>query len=155
MPKKPIKDEDSSIEEVDLSALEIASGDFFELPKKEEPPKKVKRMKDEFEEEMDILAEEEIFDDKDLIIPAKGDDADFDDFEDFDEFEDEDLMEEDEDGVPKKRERGLARMPVDRSLDKRRLGKGLQKFIDVTVPQEFLEGLDDNMQLLFKKGKAE
>ena len=155
MSKKPIQEEDSRIEEVDLAALDITAEAFFDLPPKdkEEAPKKTKRVKDEFEEELEAM-QDEPFDDKDLIIPLKlTDDIDFD--PDFDEFDDLDEDEEDEDGLPKKRERGLARLPVDRSLDKRRVGKGLQKFIDVTVPQEFLEGLDDTMQLLFKKGKAE
>jgi hypothetical protein len=31
----------------------------------------------------------------------------------------------------------------------------LKKFLDVTVPQEFLDGMTEPMQLLFKKGKAE
>lgn len=69
------------------------------------------------------------------------------------DIEDED-SEEGESG-PKKRVRGLGRLPVDRSQDKRRLGKGLQKFIDVTIPAELLEGLSDELQLLFKKGKVE
>ena len=151
MSKKPIQEEDSSIEEVDLTALNITAETFFDSPKKEkeDPTKKPKRVKDEFEEEMEAM-QDEPFDDKDLIIPLKlTDDIDFD--PDFDEFNDLDDDEEDEDGLPKKRERGLSRLPVDRSLDKRRVGKGLQKFIDVTVPQEFLEGLDDTLQLLFKR----
>lgn len=101
--------------------------------------------------------------DEDLGVYKKAPPADFEDFdedefksdEDEDDEDDEDEDEENEDGTPKKRERGLTRMPVDRTQDKRRIGKWLQKFIDVTVPQEFLEGLSENMQLLFKKGKLE
>ena len=40
-------------------------------------------------------------------------------------------------------------------MDKRRVGKGIQKFIDISVPAEFLEGLSENLQLLIKKGKVE
>jgi RNA polymerase primary sigma factor len=46
-------------------------------------------------------------------------------------------------------------MPIERTEDKRRIGKGLQKFIDVTVPSELLDGLSNELQLLIKKGKAE
>jgi RNA polymerase primary sigma factor len=46
-------------------------------------------------------------------------------------------------------------VPIERSADKRRIGKGLQKFIDISVPAEFLEGLSENLQLLIKKGKVE
>ncbi len=95
------------------------------------------------------------------------------DFEDFDEDEfvaipleedpeiDDDFIldlsdEELEEGEnPKKRTRGLGRMPVERAQDKRRLGKGLQKFIDVSIPADILEGLSEEMQLLFKKWKKE
>jgi hypothetical protein len=57
--------------------------------------------------------------------------------------------------VEKKRKRGLKKIPVDRSQDKRRVGKGLQKFIDITVPEELLAGLDENLQALMKKAKGE
>ncbi len=101
------------------------------------------------------------FIDDDMVIDKKILEELEDEFEDEEEDEfDEDDMDEDEDGEdeegrPKKRERGLNRLPIDRAQDKRRVGKGLQKFIDVSVPPEILEGLDENMQLLFKKGKME
>jgi hypothetical protein len=42
-------------------------------------------------------------------------------------------------------------MPKDRSEDKRRVGKGLQKFIDNEVPAEMLEGMPEEIQELMKK----
>jgi hypothetical protein len=38
-----------------------------------------------------------------------------------------------------KPERGLKKMPIERDQDKRRVGKGMQKFIDTEVPAEILE----------------
>jgi hypothetical protein len=60
--------------------------------------------------------------------------------------------EDDEDGEGKKKD--SYKSPKDFFTDKRRQ-KTLKKFIDVTVPQEFLDGLTDDLQLLIKKGKAE
>ncbi|MBC7498850.1 sigma-70 family RNA polymerase sigma factor [Candidatus Gracilibacteria bacterium] len=86
----------------------------------------------------------------DPIIERDFDDAfNDDDDEDFDE-ENED--EENEDGDNKKKDSYKA--PKDFLTDKRRQ-KTLKKFIDVTVPQEFLDGLTPDLQLLIKKGKAE
>jgi len=53
------------------------------------------------------------------------------------------------------KEKWLAKMPKDRSEDKRRVGKGLQKFIDTEVPAEMLEGMPEEIQELMKKGKKE
>ena len=88
--------------------------------------------------------------DDDLIItrPIEDDLDDLDDFGD-DEFFFEDI------GEQNKKDKGLNKLPIDRDKDRRRVGKGLQKFIDVTVPQEFLDGLSENLQLLIKKGKKE
>ncbi|NRH21139.1 sigma-70 family RNA polymerase sigma factor [Candidatus Gracilibacteria bacterium] len=70
-----------------------------------------------------------------------------------DEDIDNDSDDEDgEDGEGKKKD--SYKSPKDFFTDKRRQ-KTLKKFIDVTVPQEFLDGLSDNLQLLIKKGKAE
>lgn len=41
------------------------------------------------------------------------------------------------------------------SEDKRRIGRWLQKFIDISVPTEYLEWLPESLQLLIKKGKVE
>jgi RNA polymerase primary sigma factor len=54
-----------------------------------------------------------------------------------------------------KKEKGLKKMPIERSEDKRRVGKWMQKFIDTQVPEEALEGMPDEVQKLMKKGKID
>ncbi len=158
MPKKQDQKQDAtSIEEVDLANVEAPEEGFFEAlsGKSEKPQRKKGGFDDDFvaEDSDEILSEAGLT----TAFGISDSDADEDFEEDFDEDFDEDGEEgeEGEAGTKKKRERGLARLPVDRSQDKRRIGKGLQKFIDVTVPPEMLEGLEENMQLLFKKGKVE
>lgn len=147
MPKKNDNKKLADVQEVDLTTLEAPIDlDIDTLIEtadaKAKNPKKVVSFEDD-----DVVL------DKKLLAEFEDE---FEEEEDFDLDEDEDdEEEEDEDGVPKKRERGLNRLPIDRAQDKRRVGKGLQKFIDVSVPPEILEGLDENMQLLFKKGKME
>ncbi len=70
-------------------------------------------------------------------------------------WEEELSLEEDYEWDDKKLEKGLKKMPVDRSEDKRRLGKGLQKFIDVEVPKEILDGMPEDIQELMRKWKKE
>ncbi len=53
------------------------------------------------------------------------------------------------------KEKGLAKMPIDREDDKRRVWKGLKKFIDVKVPEKLLEDMPEEVQLLMKKWKLE
>lgn len=55
----------------------------------------------------------------------------------------------------KKWEKWLKKLPVEREEDKRRVGKWLQKFIDIEVPKEILEGMPEPIQELMKKGKKE
>lgn len=54
-----------------------------------------------------------------------------------------------------KPEKGLKRMPIERSEDKRRIWKGMQKFIDTQVPDEFLEWMPEPVQELMKKWKVD
>lgn len=79
--------------------------------------------------------------------------------EDLFEEENDDLFEDDEillvDKEKNKKEKGLKRMPIDRSEDKRRMGKWLKKFIDNEVPQAMLDGMSEEIQELMKKGKEE
>ncbi len=49
------------------------------------------------------------------------------------------------------KERSGKKMPIDRSQDKRRIGKGIQKFIDNEIPEDMLEGLPEEIQELMKK----
>ncbi len=147
--KKPAHD-DSQIEEIDLSRIDLSAIDLADLtvleptkplPIKEDKVKEFILKRDKSEDEDD---------DMDPIIERDFDDAfDDDDDEDFDE-ENED--EENEDGDNKKKDSYKA--PKDFLTDKRRQ-KTLKKFIDVTVPQEFLDGLTPDLQLLIKKWKAE
>lgn len=152
MPKKQDPKQDATtIEEVDLTNIEAPVDELFDAVIELKKPSK---KKSEFEDE----EHDEILSEAGLTTSFGVPDPDFEEFEeefeeDFDEEDGE--GEEGEGGGKKKRERGLARLPVDRSQDKRRIGKGLQKFIDVTVPAEMLEGLEENMVLLFKKGKVE
>lgn len=55
----------------------------------------------------------------------------------------------------KKLEKWLKKMPIDRSEDKRRLGKWLQKFIDIEVPKEILDGMPEEIQELMRKWKKD
>lgn len=54
-----------------------------------------------------------------------------------------------------KKEKGLKKMPIERDQDKRRVGKGMQKFIDNEVPEEMLDGMSEEVQELMKKWKIE
>ncbi len=81
--------------------------------------------------------------------------------EDLDELKEvfEDEFEEDEDDSQdaKKSEKWKEseyKAPKDFFTDKRRQ-KQLKKFLDVSVPEEYLEWLSDELQFLFKKGKSE
>ena len=65
-----------------------------------------------------------------------------------------DLVEENEIKEDKK-EKGLPKMLKDRSEDKRRVWKWLKKFIDVVVPDDMLEWMNDEIQELMKKGKKD
>jgi len=57
--------------------------------------------------------------------------------------------------IKKKKEKWLKKIPIDRSEDKRRIWKWLQKFIDVEIPQKILEWMPEEIQVLMKKWKIE
>ncbi len=149
--KKEVKD--TSVEEVDLFAIDV---DTIDIPlpshvddhelwksKKIESQKKIALDQKEFRDEVSFDEENSEWEsEEDPVI--HGDDFD-------DDFEFEETDDDDEDGE-KKWDGYVA--PKDFFTDKRRK-KVLKKFLDVTVPQEFLEGMSEEIQLLFKKGKAE
>ncbi len=54
-----------------------------------------------------------------------------------------------------RKERKWDKMLKDRSEDRRRIGKWLQKFIDIEVPKKFLEDMPEWIQELMIKGKKE
>ena len=175
MSKKDSKKDVSHIEEIDLNTL-IGGDMIFDLGKIREKvisskeitaiPVKKEVTHDDKEDDHshdDIHIDEdedEVIVVEDDILPLKDEDLilledDLIDFEDEDEDEEDEDEDEDEWTGRKKRERWLKKVPIDRSADKRRVGKGLQKFIDISVPAELLEGLSENLQLLIKKGKVE
>lgn len=116
--------------------------------------------KDENIEEIN-LDEIEIPEDEDFAVEVKKNkwflpdwDEEDDEDEDFDEDDfDEDLDEDDL--LVEKKEKGLKKMPIDRNEDKRRVGKWLQKFIDVEVPKEILDWMPEEIQELMRKWKKE
>lgn len=78
-------------------------------------------------------------------------------FDFHDDLHEDDEDEEDQFGSVDghKKEKWLARIPVERTLDRRRTGKGMQKFLDLEVSAEYLEGLEVEVQELIKKGRRE
>ena len=77
---------------------------------------------------------------------------------DFDMEEEEEEEEDDgfwEIAIALQKEKGLTKLPKDRSEDKRRVWKWLTEFIDVKVPENMLEGMPEEIQELMKKGKKE
>jgi Sigma-70 factor, region 1.1/Sigma-70 factor, region 1.2 len=147
--KKPAHD-DSQIEEIDLSLIDLSAINLDELTSLE-PTSSLSIKEDKWIIRATIKREKsEEEDDIDPIIERDFDDA-FDDDED-DAFDDDEDDEADESGGSKKKDSYKA--PKDFLTDKRRQ-KTLKKFIDVTVPPELLEGMTPTLQLLIKKGKAE
>lgn len=138
MASKNHPQKDNAIEEIDLSAIDI---DAIHIPIDARPaaPKQTPK---EWKESKEMLSQEEDDFASDSEEPEEFDD-DFDD--DFDIDEDSTTEEKGDDGYVG---------PKDFFTDKRRK-KNLKKFLDVTVPAEFLDGMPEPMQLLFKKGKAE
>ena len=153
--KNPIHD-DSQIEEIDLSSIDLSSINLDSFPTIENSKPdsiwatKEEKIKDfsQKKEKSNDSGDGDDFDFEDPIITRDFDD----DFEDNDEEGDND-EESDEEGEEWKK-KDTYKTPKDYFTDKRRQ-KTLKKFIDVTVPQEFLDGLSDDLQLLIKKGKAE
>lgn len=155
--KKSIsKDTDTTL------ATEVSLDDVFSEDTHEEPHHDIEpsleildqlENSDDFADSLlvpiDLLDEDELFDD--------FDEEEMVDFEDFD-GEDDDSEEDDQFwsiGGGAKKERNLARIPIERSHDKRRVGKGMHKFMDIEIPQEYLEGLPPELVELFKKGKID
>ena len=151
------KDADTTLA-TEVSLDEVFSEDIHEEPHH-----------DDLEPSLEILDQLENSDDfaDSLLVPIDLLDEDglFDDFDeeemaDFDDFDSEDDSPEEDDqfgsiGGGSKKERNLARIPIERSNDKRRIGKGMQKFLDIEIPQEYLEGLPPELVELFKKWKVE
>ena len=150
--KSTSKDADTTLA-TEVSLDEVFSEDIHEEPHHDlEPSLEILDQlenSDDFADSLlipiDLLDEDELFDDFDEEEMA--------DFEDFDG--EEDGSEEDDQfgsiGGGSKKERSLARIPIERSNDRRHVGKGMQKFLDIEIPQEYLEGLPPELIELFKK----
>jgi len=169
------KKEENNIEEIDLSSLDFSLEDLAELeeldimPLKEDfvsnnkidldifpdkllnNKKENKELKELKEIDVDLSIDPEIEKELESEFNEFWEFWELDDFDDW--FSDFEIFDDEEDW--EKKEKWLKKMPIDRNLDKRRVGKWLQKFIDYSVPQEYLEWLSDHLQLLIKKWKAE
>ena len=132
MPKKKDTKTENSIQEVDLSSIDVSALSLSDLNIELPIPKKsnTKSFKKTKIEKMDD-------------IELEGENLPNLDFNDVDESELQEIEKS-----------GGAKIPKDFFTDKRRQ-KNLKKFLDVEVPAEYLEGLSEEMQLLFKKGKVE
>ena len=180
MPKKTKKENKDSqqIEEISLDELGFLSIWWEEENKKEKKVKKDEKVKSE--EKSTKSTKSKKFDDYDDIYDDEESKEldDFDDFDDFDMFDekdeptDEELEElevfgEDLDMLDNisftddweeiafalQKERWLSKLPKDRSEDKRRIWKWIQKFIDTEVPEEMLDWMPESIQNLMKKWK--
>jgi RNA polymerase primary sigma factor len=159
--KKSTNDE-SQIEEIDLSSIDLSSislddlssvtaNNFTSHETKQFAPSKIEKgekLKDSSQKREKSNNDDDDDDFEDPIITRDFDD----DFEDNDDDDDDDSDDDSDDEDGKKKD--SYKTPKDFFTDKRRQ-KTLKKFIDVTVPQEFLDWLSDDLQLLIKKGKAE
>ena len=145
MPKKKDTKTENSIQEVDLSSIDVSALSLsdlnIELPiPKKSSTKSAKKTKIEKSDDIEL--------DEENLPNLDFNDAFDDDFDDFD------LGDVDESELQEIEKSGGAKIPKDFFTDKRRQ-KNLKKFLDVEVPAEYLEGLSEEMQLLFKKGKLE
>ncbi len=165
MAKKKTTEETSQIEEIDLSSIDVDSLFLPEIdgldnkeivsekPIEKKKPVKTEKKKSTIEVKKEKNTKKSSNEDEDdFLVPKKTEDeddffAEFNDDFDIDDIDDEELLKIEKEG-------GFDKMPKDFFTDKRRQ-KNLKKFLDVEVPAEFLEGLDENMQLLFKKWKVE
>ncbi len=133
---------DTAALEVDLSQFDLQALDLPTISHDDEPIKKEKKpLRWDDMDFIDPISEN----------PASPDSETNDDFED--DFEEEDDFDIEDGPVPSEDADGYV-APKDFFTDKRRK-KNLKKFLDVTVPQEILEGMPEPTQLLFKKGKSE
>lgn len=134
--------QDTAVEEIDLSAIDIDSLNLDSIEirssiKKEPTQAQETKRFDSLDDSKDSIDMDESSEEE---LPWDDFDDDFDD-----DLDAPDSSDEKEDGYA---------APKDFFTDKRRK-KNLKKFLDVTVPQEILEGMTDQIQLLFKKWKAE
>ena len=161
--KKTEQIEEISLDDLDLSFWQETKK-IIEKSKKEEKPKKehTYREFDEFDE-LDRVSEFDEFDEfEDDMFEENEEPTD----EDLEELELEELDDDidsldhisftedwEEIAFALQKERWLSKLPKDRSEDKRRVWKGIQKFIDTEVPEKMLEWMPERIQELMKKWK--
>ncbi len=139
--------QDTAAEEIDLSAIDIDSIDldFVEIrPLIQKEHTKIPETK-----RFDSLDDSKSSLDSENSDEEEHSHSDSDDFDD--DFDDDD---DNFDGPDSPDDKEWYTAPKNFFTDKRRK-KNLKKFIDVTVPQEILDGIPEPMQLLLKKWKAE
>ncbi len=152
MTKVKKTNDESQIEEIDLSLIDLTSISLDSLTSRD--TKVLSSVKEEKIKDFSQKREKSNDDDDDFEDSITTRDFD-DDFDDDDDSGDDDSGDDDDDsGDDDTKKKDSYKTPKDFFTDKRRQ-KTLKKFIDVTVPQEFLDGLSDDLQLLIKKGKAE
>lgn len=139
------KQKEESVEEVSLEMLE-ANIPVLDLLSEARERAAIEKIHVNVPKDPKPRNNEEDFDEEPADVLPEDDFFDEDDEEGFDD--------ENEEGKKRRRFEG-ARIPVDREMDKRRIGKGIKKFIDVELPPDIIEGLDLQMVELFKKGKSE
>ncbi len=136
--------QDTAAEEIDLSAIDIDSLNL-------DPVEMRRPAQREHTQVLETKGFDSLDDSKDSLDTESLDDEDrnHSDSDDFDDDFDDDI-----DGPDSLEDKEWYSAPKDFFTDKRRK-KNLKKFLDVTVPQELLDGIPETMQLLLKKWKAE
>ncbi len=136
--------QDTAAEEIDLSAIDIDSLNL-------DPVEMRRPAQREHTQVLETKGFDYLDDSKDSLDTESLDDEDrnHSDSDDFDDDFDDDI-----DGPDSLEDKEWYSAPKDFFTDKRRK-KNLKKFLDVTVPQELLDGIPETMQLLLKKWKAE
>ncbi len=139
--------EEVSLDDLDLDVLKKAVKANKEIIKEDLEDDDI--LDEDLEElEEDLLGEKEPTPEElEEIRNLRLDDDDL----DIDEDEDDD----DDIALALKKEKGLSKLPKDRSEDKRRVGKGITEFIDVKVPEKILEWMPEEIQELMKKWKKD
>ena len=131
------------------------------MPQKTKDDKKVKKTKDlkkdlkSVIEELDLssMPIESVWDSDKVSSKNELDLSSFDN-ETEDSF-DLDTEESSDDLKDKKKEKWLKRVPIDRTKDKRRIWKWLQKFIETEVDEKYLDAMPEDVQELMRKWKKE
>jgi len=139
--------EEVSLDDLDLDVLKKAVKANKDIIKEDLEDDDI--LDDELEElEEDLLGEKEPTPEElEEIRKLKLDNDDLAIVEDDDE--------DDDIALALKKEKGLSKLPKDRSEDKRRVGKGITEFIDVKVPEKILEWMPEEIQELMKKWKKD